>query len=98
MNFKYCFFLIISLIFFGCSEDLIDGNAKGTLTGSVRMETSNEPMKNVKITTTPASLTVFTDEEGNFEIKRQSSVRRFFCKGRIKRLCFGVSINKYYRV
>src|SRR5690606_35331837 len=49
-------------------EDVIDGNAKGTLTGSVRLEATNEPLANVKITTTPATTTVFTDEKGNFEI------------------------------
>ncbi|RRA95433.1 carboxypeptidase regulatory-like domain-containing protein [Paenimyroides viscosum] len=68
---KSIYFLIItflSLIFISCSEDVIDGNAKGTLTGSVRLEATNEPLANVKITTTPATTTVFTDEKGNFEI------------------------------
>ena len=49
----YFFILtLLSLAFVSCSEDTVDGNAKGTLTGSVRLEASNEPLANVKITTT----------------------------------------------
>ena len=56
------------MFFVSCSEDVIDGNARGTVTGSVRIESSNEPLENVKISTTPASITVFTNAEGDFEI------------------------------
>ncbi len=61
-------FSILSLFILSCSEDLLDGTEQGTLRGSVRLELSNEPLANVKITTTPSTLTVYTDEEGNFEI------------------------------
>lgn len=59
---------LLSVFFVSCSEDVIDGNARGTVTGSVRIESSNEPLENVKISTTPASITVFTNAEGDFEI------------------------------
>lgn len=55
-------------LLFGCSEDILDGTQKGTIKGSVRLELTHEPLANVKITTTPSTLTVYSDEEGNFEI------------------------------
>lgn len=65
---KIILFSIFTILLFGCSEDLLDGTQKGTIKGSVRLELTNEPLANVKITTTPSTLTVYTDEEGNFEI------------------------------
>lgn len=65
IHFIYIFSVMLLL---GCSEDLIDGNEKGTLYGSVRLELTNEPLVNVKITTIPSTLTVYSDEDGNFEI------------------------------
>lgn len=59
---------ILTIFLFGCSEDLLDGSEQGTLKGSVRLELTNEPLANVKITTNPSTQTVYTDEEGNFEI------------------------------
>src|SRR5690606_26385069 len=59
---------IFTILLFGCSEDLLDGTQKVTLKESVRLELTNEPLANVKITTTPSTQTVFSDEEGNFEI------------------------------
>lgn len=59
---------IFTVLLLGCSEDVLDNDAKGTLKGTVRLHLTNEPLQNVKITTSPSTLTVFTDEEGNFEI------------------------------
>lgn len=59
---------ILSLFLINCSEDVLDGNEKGTLKGTVRLQFTNEPLENVKITTTPSTLTVYSDENGNFEI------------------------------
>lgn len=61
-------YILLTFSFIACSEDLIDGNEKGTLKGSVRLELTHEPLVNVKITTTPSTRTVYTDEDGNFEI------------------------------
>lgn len=65
---KILFLSIFSILLLGCSEDLLDNDAKGTLKGTSRLDLSNEPLANVKITTTPSTLTVYSDEEGNFEI------------------------------
>ncbi len=57
---------VMVLLFIGCSEDPIEENAFGTLTGKVVAKGDNTPLQNVKITTTPVSNTVFTDIDGNF--------------------------------
>lgn len=75
---------LFSLLLTGCSEELIDGNARATLTGSVRMEPSNEPLANVKISTTPASITVFSDENGNFEIPENLPLGDFSVRAELK--------------
>lgn len=81
----YLYIIVLtSLIFAGCSEDEIDGNAKGTLTGSVRLEASNEPLKNVKISTTPGTSTVFTDENGNFAINGTLPLGTFSVRAELK--------------
>ncbi|MGB5555462.1 MAG: carboxypeptidase regulatory-like domain-containing protein [Flavobacteriaceae bacterium] len=61
-------YLIIGLLLFvgACSEDPIDENAFGTMTGKVVTKGDNLPLPNVKISTTPISTTIFTDAEGNF--------------------------------
>jgi len=61
------------LTFVACSEDGIDETGIGKLTGKVVAAGSNEPLQNVKITTTPASTTVFTDENGKFTIDEIAS-------------------------
>ncbi|WP_224487929.1 carboxypeptidase regulatory-like domain-containing protein [Robertkochia flava] len=61
------FFFLITLLT-GCSEDTIDETGEGTLTGKVVTASGNQPLENVKISTTPISTTVFTDSEGAFVI------------------------------
>lgn len=80
----YYFIFLLSLCLVSCSEEVIDGNAKGTLTGTVRIEKNNEPLKNVKISTTPASTTVFTDENGNFEIKGSLPLGTYSVRAELK--------------
>lgn len=53
-------------LFIGCSEDPIEENSFGTLTGKVVAKGDNTPLANVKISTTPVTTTLFTDEGGNF--------------------------------
>jgi len=64
------FFLTIGalILFAACSEEPVDENAFGTLTGKVVTNGENSPLANVKISSNPVSTTVFTDAEGNFEI------------------------------
>ncbi len=52
-----------------CSETGIEDSGSGTLTGTVVADGTNTPLINVKISTSPVSNTVFTDEEGKFTIE-----------------------------
>jgi Tol biopolymer transport system component len=64
-------YITIAGLFFliGCSEDTVGESLTGSISGKVVERTSNEPLENVKITTSPASSTVFTDENGEFFIE-----------------------------
>lgn len=62
--------IIISTIFVsGCSEDTLGEEIKGSVGGKVISKEGNEPLENVKISTSPASNTVFTDENGEFMLE-----------------------------
>lgn len=54
------------ILFFSCQEETIEDSSVGTITGKVVLEGSNEPVENAKISTNPASSTVFTDALGEF--------------------------------
>ena len=60
---------IVFSVYISCTEDGIDETGIGSLKGVVVNSGDNEPLDNVKITTSPASTTVFTDAEGKFEIE-----------------------------
>src|SRR5690606_37994608 len=77
------FIYIISLLLFGCTEDLLETDKKGTLTGTVRLELTNEPLENVKITTTPSTQTVYTDEDGNFIIDQSIPVGEYSARAEL---------------
>ncbi|WP_276165521.1 carboxypeptidase-like regulatory domain-containing protein [Zobellia alginiliquefaciens] len=63
----FCRVLFVGIFWiFGCSEETINDLDFGTLTGNVVSKGDNTPLKNVKISTSPVSNTVFTDNEGNF--------------------------------
>ncbi len=59
-------YLVVGL--HSCSEDTLNENGEGTLTGTVVKKGDNTPLEDVKISTSPASTTVFTDENGFFII------------------------------
>ncbi len=59
-------FIILFLV--SCSEDPINESGKGTITGTVVSQGDNLPLANVKISTSPVSNTVFTNENGIFTI------------------------------
>jgi hypothetical protein len=62
--------LLFLLFFFSqCSEDTINENGIGLITGTVVKKTENTPIANVKITTVPATTTVFTNQDGEFTIE-----------------------------
>ncbi|RDK84727.1 carboxypeptidase regulatory-like domain-containing protein [Marinirhabdus gelatinilytica] len=56
------------LVFQSCEEEGITDNGIGKLTGTVVVDGENSPLANVKISTTPTSNTVFTNDEGFFVI------------------------------
>lgn len=60
-------YLVVGL--HSCSEDTLNENGEGTLTGTVVKKGDNTPLEDVKISTSPASTTVFTDENGFFYYK-----------------------------
>jgi Tol biopolymer transport system component len=59
-------FAAIFIFFWSCSEDTLDVVLTGKITGKVIDKVSGEALRNAKITTNPASTTVFTDTLGNF--------------------------------
>lgn len=61
-----CSFIVVASI--SCTEDGFNENGIGTIIGTVVEKGDNTPLANVKITTVPATNTVFTDENGNFKI------------------------------
>ena len=64
--------LVLSLVMVvclqSCSEDTLNENGQGTLTGTIVKKGDNTPLADVKISTSPVSTTVFTDENGFFII------------------------------
>ncbi len=64
----YIALLLLSLLLFSCSEDLVEQVQTGTLKGVVIKKGTNQPLKNVKISTAPTSETVFSAEDGTFSI------------------------------
>lgn len=62
------FFVSFFLILIGCSEDTIDVVRIGNISGKVTDKVTGAALENVKITTNPASTTVFTDSVGRFRL------------------------------
>ncbi len=65
---QFSFVFGILVLAMSCSEEPIEENIFGTLTGKVVAKGDNTPLANVKISSSPVSTTVFTDVQGNFEI------------------------------
>ena len=71
---KKLIYIGLSIALFGaalisCEKEGIDDNGFGTLSGKVVTDGDNVPLENVKITTNPASTTVFTNATGDFIIE-----------------------------
>lgn len=60
--------VVFALFFFSCGEDIAESGGYGTVTGKVVLTETFEPIKNVKISSSPNTSSVFTDENGNFTI------------------------------
>ena len=71
MHFKEIYKLVLAFIVIwsvSCEEETIGDLETGKLEGKVVSKGLNTPIENVKITTNPASTTVFTDVNGDFSI------------------------------
>ncbi|PHR14821.1 MAG: hypothetical protein COA40_01205 [Aequorivita sp.] len=62
------FFVSFFLVLIGCSEDTLDVVLTGNISGKVTDKLTGDALENVKITTNPASTTVFTDSVGRFRL------------------------------
>ncbi len=62
------FFAGFFLMTLSCSEDTLDVVRTGNISGKVIDKVTGDPLENVKITTNPASTTVFTDSIGRFNL------------------------------
>ncbi|UAB81303.1 carboxypeptidase regulatory-like domain-containing protein [Marixanthomonas sp. SCSIO 43207] len=59
---------ILFLFILSCSEDKIGESQTGSITGTVVEVGTNEPIENARISSQPLTTTVFTDENGKFEL------------------------------
>ena len=59
-------FILLALNLATCTEDKIDPEAAGHILGVVNDNTSGDSLPGVKITTNPATVSLESDEEGNF--------------------------------
>ncbi|MBD8018185.1 carboxypeptidase-like regulatory domain-containing protein [Kaistella pullorum] len=66
LNIFTAFVILFSLT--SCSEELVSKVQTGTVKGTVIKKGTNQPLKNVKIYTAPSTQTVFTKDDGSFEI------------------------------
>ncbi len=70
VSFTYLKILALFLVVLvGCNEDRINENDLGVITGKVVVAGTNAPLENVRISTSPATSTVFTDIDGKFIIE-----------------------------
>lgn len=67
---KWLSIIFFLFLFLGCEEEKIDIDKFGTLSGIVLNGDDYTPLEGVLITTSPASSTVLTDEDGKFEFKK----------------------------
>lgn len=65
---KNIIFLLALIVLLGisCSEDTIDEEFTGSISGTVISDETGESLSNVRISTNPASSTVFSNSEGAF--------------------------------
>mgnify|MGYP003147307702 CR=1 FL=1 len=63
------YLFVFCLTLCSCSEDTIGITELGDISGTVQDAETDEPLEGVKITTSPASTTVFSDENGYFVLE-----------------------------
>lgn len=70
---KFLLLILVSLGLWQCKEQPYDVVLYGSLEGTIISEYDNAPIRNVKITTSPTSETVYTDSVGHFSIEEVPS-------------------------
>lgn len=60
--------IFLLLLLFSCSEEKVEGEDFGTVTGRVVIANTFEPLANAKVFSNPNSSIVFTDEDGKFTV------------------------------
>ncbi|WP_347372938.1 carboxypeptidase regulatory-like domain-containing protein [Aequorivita sp. Q41] len=69
-NLTYIKLLSVFLILLvSCNEDRINENDFGIIQGKVVAEGTNAPLENVRVSTSPVTSTVFSDDKGKFKIE-----------------------------
>ena len=69
MRFSVTISIILTvLILVACSKDAMEEETFGTIEGSVIDSDTEEPVRNVNITTTPPTNSILTDDNGEFEL------------------------------
>lgn len=68
-KFSTCFILAVSILMLSCTEDTVDIERKGSISGTVTDQDTGLPIENVKITTNPVSNSALTDDQGEFLIE-----------------------------
>lgn len=63
-----CFLFFTFGLLMSCAEDTLGESGVGNITGVVVFEGDNTPQENVKISTNPPSNTVFSEEDGSFDL------------------------------
>ncbi|MBU7571513.1 MAG: carboxypeptidase-like regulatory domain-containing protein [Flavobacterium sp.] len=61
---------VLLLLLLSCSEEKVDGEDFGTVTGRVVVANTFEPLANAKVFSNPTSSIVFTDEDGRFTVPK----------------------------
>jgi len=65
-NYKYILIAVVLVMLGGCNEDTVGNDLSGSISGTVIRESTGEPLENIEISTSPASTTVLSDENGEF--------------------------------
>lgn len=66
---NYISVFLLSTLLISCSEEALEENGKGNLTGKVVQAETFEPIPNAKISSNPNTSSVFTDSLGDFLIE-----------------------------
>ncbi len=64
---KIIYIIIISVLFFGCTEDKIDFEEYGIIKGKIIESENFNPIENAKVSISPSNNSTFTNENGEYK-------------------------------